>query len=472
MFRSIFMRLFWTNFMITVVVLASVSLAMTGFLGNYVENQQYDISLKTARNIEYLTIVLQIENHDLRSQAIYNSTLASWSEFTGSDITVVGDTGDIFSSTTAIQRVPAELLSRVLSGETITEKSHFGNFYTKSVYVVGVPVYYRDKIAGAIYFNTPLPDLNRNLLDLLNLLAVSCAASMLIAFILVYIQSKHISAPIKDINRAVNYIASGKFDKRVKVAAPDEIGQLASSFNYMAETLSRLDETHNGFISDISHELRTPMTSISGFVGGILDGTIPDARQKEYLQIVYDESIRLTKLTNDMLEMSKMSSSEYKLDISEFDINELVRRCIIQSEQRISNKNLDLDIHFGAEIIKVLGDRDAIQRVILNILDNAVKFSFENTKIQISTWYKDAKAYVSIGNFGMGIDRKDIKHVFDRFYKTDKARSSDKKGAGLGLSMVKNIISLHKQQIWVDSSETKDGSDVKFTKFTFTLKSV
>lgn len=472
MFRSIFTRLFWTNFLITVIALLSASAAMTVFLGNYIESKQYNDSIKTSGNIEYLTIVLQIENHSGYMQNVYNSTLASWAEFIDSDITVVDKKGNIFASTASIQRVPASLLSRVLAGETVSEKSYFGNYYSKRVFVVGVPLYYQGTVAGAMYFNTYLPNLNKDILDFINMFALACAASIIIAFVLVYIQAKHISAPIKDINKAVNYIASGKFDKRVRVSAPDEIGQLASSFNYMAETLSKINDTHNAFISDVSHELRTPMTSISGFVGGILDGTIPKERQNDYLQLVYDESIRLTKLTNDMLEMSKLSSSEYKLDIKEFDINELIRRCIIQSEQRISDKNLELEINFGAEIIKVLGDKDAIQRVVINILDNAIKFSFENTKILISSWFKDSKVYVSIGNFGTGINKEEIKHIFDRFYKTDKSRSSDKKGAGLGLSMVKNIISLHKQQIWVDSSETKSGTGVKFTKFTFTLKSV
>ncbi len=472
MFRSIFTRLFWTNFMIVVLVLSSASVAMTGFLSYYVENKQYDLSVKTAKNIEYLTIVLQIENSDPRSRALYQSTLASWADFTGSDITVVNSTGDIFSSTTEIHRVPAEFLTPVLSGETITKKSLFGKYYNTPVYVVGLPMYYQDKLIGAVYFNTQTPYMNRSVFDFLRMLLLSFVASMLVAFILVYIQSRHISTPIKNINKAVNDIASGKFDKRVKISASDEIGQLASSFNYMAQSLSKINDTHNEFISDVSHELRTPMTSISGFVGGILDGTIPPERHNEYLKLVYDESIRLTKLTNDMLEMSKMSSSEYKLDISSFDINELVRRCIIQLEKRITDKNLELEVDFNVEKIMVLGDKDAIQRVIINILDNAIKFSFENTKVIISTWFKDKKAYVSIGNFGTGIEKNDINHIFDRFYKTDKSRTSDKKGAGLGLSMVKNIISLHKQQIWVDSFETKSGTSVKFTKFTFTLTTV
>ncbi len=470
MFRSIFTRLFWTNFIIVTLVLVLAFTAVIGFLGYHVQKEKFSLCQKASKHIEYLTIVLHIETHDPMSRAVYDSTIASWAEFTDSDIAITDSQGNIFSTTTNINSVPSELLSKVLSGNTATEKSHFGSYYKRPVYVVGIPLYYSDRVIGAVYFNTPVNVLSSDTLDFVDIFLMSCAIALLVAFLLVFHQSKRISAPIKDINSAVNYIASGKFDKRVKVSSSDEIGQLASSFNYMADSLDKIHSTHTSFISDVSHELRTPMTSISGFVGGILDGTIPPEKHKEYLKIVYDESVRLTKLTNDMLQMSKMSSSEFKLDITDFDINELIRRCIIQSEQRISVKNLELEINFVPDSIKVLGDKDAIQRVVLNILDNAIKFSFENTKIIISTWYKDAKAYVSIGNFGTGIDIEDIPHIFDRFYKTDRSRTSDKRGAGLGLSMVRNIISLHKGQIWVDSTETKEGTGVKFTKFTFTLK--
>lgn len=456
--------------MIIITVLTSISAAMYGFLGYYTSKKQYDLAEKTAKNIEYLTIFFQVENTDIRINNVYNSTVASWAEFTGADITVVDNGGNILSSTSDIVRVPSKLLGEVLSGKTIKLRGHFGNYYNSKVFTVGIPLYYQNTIIGAMYFNTPMPDLNRDVSEFMYMLLLSNFVSILIALLLVYFQSLHISAPIKDINKAVNDISSGKFDKRLKITSCDEIGQLASSFNYMAESLSKINNTQADFISDVSHELRTPMTSISGFVGGMLDGTIPPEKHKDYLTLVYDESQRLVRLTNDMLEMSKMSSSKYKLDITSFDINELVRRCIIQLEACISEKNIELEINFDAEIIKVLADKDAIQRVIINILDNAIKFSYENTKIIISTWFKDGKAYVSIGNFGQGMSNEEISHIFDRFYKTDKSRTSDKKGAGLGLAMVQNIIALHKQQIWADSSETKTGTGVKFTKFTFTLK--
>ena len=171
-----------------------------------------------------------------------------------------------------------------------------------------------------------------------------------------------------------------------------------------------------------------------------------------------------------MLEMTKMQSNEYKLDITEFDINELIRVCIIQLGQKIDDKNLEIEADFENDKMMVLADRDAIKRVVINILDNAIKFSYNNTKIIIKTKNINRHAYVAIGNFGIGMNEEEIKNVFDRFYKTDKSRSEDKKGVGLGMSFAKNIINLHKQKIWVESIDAKESSDVKFTQFTFTLE--
>jgi signal transduction histidine kinase len=171
-----------------------------------------------------------------------------------------------------------------------------------------------------------------------------------------------------------------------------------------------------------------------------------------------------------MLEMSKMSSSEYKLDISEFELNELIRVSIISLGNKIDDKNLDLNVDFDRDKLEVLGDKDSIQRVLINLIDNAVKFSYPNTTIGINSWVEGKKAYVSVGNFGDGIDSADLSNVFNRFYKTDKSRHNEKSGAGLGLSLVKNILVLHKQGIWVESVDTKEGSNVKYTKFTFTLE--
>ena len=219
-----------------------------------------------------------------------------------------------------------------------------------------------------------------------------------------------------------------------------------------------------------------------------MDGTIPPEKEKEYLKIVLDESKRLTKMVNDMLEMSKMSSSEYKLDVSEFDLNELTRICIIGLCNRIDEKNLELNVDFEDDILKVIAKERGIQiyytkiptfikgnvtlvsELVYNLLDNAIKFSYPNTTIGIRTWIEDGRARFCVGNFGDGISGADLSNIFNRFYKTDKSRVNEKSGAGLGLSFVKNIMTLHKQNVWVESVDTKEGSTVKYTKFTFTLE--
>lgn len=432
--------------------------------------KQYDLVTKASDSIEYMTISLQIESNNAQSTTLYKHTLDSWAEFANADITIINSYGEVFASTTTVMSIPEESAKSVLNGRVIKERGTFGGQYPKKVFTVGLPISYKGNIIGGMFFNTMMPDLNKTVLEVLYIFLLSSVMTIIVAFIFLYFQSRRISKPIKQINRAAMNIAAGKFDNRVDIASGDEIGQLASSFNFMADSLERLETMRDNFISDVSHELRTPMTSISGFVQGILDRTIPPEEEEKYLQIVLDESVRLTKLVNDMLDVSKMENSEYKLDISEFDITELVRLCIIQLEQRIDSKNLELDVDFEKDNISVLADKDAIRRVVINLLDNAIKFSYENTKIQIKVWTQSKNAFISVGNFGIGIENKNLRYVFDRFYKTDKSRGNDKKGAGLGLALVKNIISCHNQKIWVESIDTKEGSAVKYTTFTFTLE--
>lgn len=470
MFKSIFGRLFWTNVMILLLVFVSVSVSVSIFVGRYAVNKQVEKVDAVSDTIEYWTGALQIENSNTYARLAYKQTIASWADFVNADIIIFNKSGKLSASTSSVRTVPEDFFNTVISGNKLIKKSNFGGEYDKRVLTVGMPVHYQDTIVGAMFFNMRLPDINYTAMELILLFLIASTFSILVAFVLVYIESKRISRPIGMINRAARDIAAGNFSERVTVDSKDEIGQLASSFNFMADSIEHIEERSQRFVSDISHELRTPMTSISGFVQGMLDGTIPEDKRDYYLQIVLDESVRLTKLTNDMLEMSKLSSSTYKLDITEFDLNELIRRCIIELESKINERNLDLKVDFEKDELRVLADKDCIHRVIINLLDNAVKFSYPNTTIDLRAYVSDGKAAVSIGNFGDGISGADLSNVFTRFYKTDKSRTSEKSGAGLGLSFVKNILALHKQSVWVESMDAKEGSDVKYTKFTFTLE--
>lgn len=472
MFKSIFQRLFWTNAMILLLVFVSVAVSGSIFVNRYTMQKQINGIVSVSDTVERLSVAMQIETADNHFKEAYRNTLRSWSQFLNSDIIIVNQDGELTESTCDIFTVPENSLADILNGHRTIQKTTFNGAYPTKVLSIGLPVRYQGTIIGAVFFNTRLPRLRQTTTELIFLFILASAFSICAAFILVYWQSKRISKPIGDINRAAQDIAAGNFSERVNITSRDEIGQLASSFNFMAASIEDLEKQRQSFISDVSHELRTPMTSMKGFVEGILDGTIPKERQNDYLSIVLSETERLTRLTNDLLEMSKMSSNEYKLNIKKFDINELMRMCIIELESRITDRNLDLNVEFAKDTINVLGDEDAIKRVVINLMDNAIKFSYPNTTIGINTWIEDGKAHICVGNFGDGIDGADLNNVFKRFYKTDKSRSNseNKSGAGLGLSFVKNILTLHKQSIWAESIDAKEGSKAKYTKFTFTLE--
>lgn len=472
MFKSIFQRLFWTNAAILMLVFVSVAVSVSIFAANYTMSKQVESIISISDTVEHWSAAMQIEDNQTIYRDAYKQTLKSWSEFIKADIIVVNLNGELINSSCDIVTVPEEYLSDIAEGNRVIQKTTFNGTYPKKVLSIGLPVKYQGTVVGAMFFNTNLPDIKKSTTELVILFMVASFFSIFVAFVLVYIQSRRISKPIGDINRAAQDIAAGNFSGRVKITSKDETGQLASSFNFMAASIEDLENQRQSFVSDVSHELRTPMTSISGFIEGILDGTIPEEKRDDYLQIVLDESKRLTRLVNDLLEMSKMSSSEYKLDIKSFDMNELIRVCIIGLENRITERNLDLNVDFSSDTLEVLADQDAIKRVVINLMDNAIKFSYPNTTIGINTWVEDGHAHICIGNFGDGIDGADLSNVFNRFYKTDKSRTNgnNKSGAGLGLSFVKNILTLHKQSIWVESVDTVEGSKAKYTKFTFTLE--
>jgi len=468
MFKTIFKRLFWTSTAIIVLVVSLISMSMIVLMDKFVLEERMTSAKKASQSIEYLTTEIAMDGFDSRLKMVYNSTLASWSMMLESSITVIDENGGVFASTNNNDSaIPNSFLEEVLSGKTIS-KSLSSKKNDRPGYLIGFPISYQGKVIGGIFYLYP-PGLRSGTIKAFShTVFISLLIALFIALCLVYLESLQISRPLKKINSATLEIASGKFDKRVNVSGKDEIAQLASSFNYMTDSLERLEEMRAGFVSDISHELRTPMTSISGFVAGILDGTIPKEKQNDYLELVLEETTRLSRLTNEMFEMTKITSKGYKLSITKFDLAETVRLSIIGLGQKIDKKNIDLDVNFEENVMNVLADQDAIKRVIINLLDNAIKFGFENSLISISVFNKDKSTVFEISNIGNGISEEDIPYIFDRFYKSDKSRSRNIGGVGLGLSFVKNILNLHSQQITAKSVPINEKE--KRTTFSFTLQ--
>lgn len=287
---------------------------------------------------------------------------------------------------------------------------------------------------------------------------------MLAAVIAVYFITERIINPLRNMTKATKKFAKGDFSTRVTVCGNDEIADLGNAFNQMAESLDNFEKMRNSFLANVSHDLRTPMTTIAGFIDGITSGAIPPEKHEYYLGIISSEVHRLSRLVTDLLNISRMESGEKKFNFITFDIAEMARIILISFEQKISEKNLDVEFESDADSVMVLADKDAIHQVLYNLMHNAIKFSRNGGKFSITIARSNKKVEVSVYNEGQGIADDEIKFIFDRFYKIDKSRGLDKSGVGLGLYICKTIIDAHGENITAESNGIDNAS------FRFTLK--
>lgn len=475
------------------IAILLVSTSITGvmlyiFLGNFASEEKEKLLSDTADSInsmlnDYLTAYYNNYNNPMFAfwEEIYrrmlDNALERESQSTGTVIWIVsteGEIGIIKGNQAVVREIVQKLTDDtgkiklqnpaqykdVMSGSVPMVKE-IGDFYglfkdtNVSWLTIGKPFTYNGKILGAVYLHTPVPEVQRARSSVFKFFIFAVVISIIISIVLIYIFSLKLSRPLKKINSAAKKIASGKFDERLDISSEDEIGELARSFNNMAGELQNLENMRRGFIANVSHELRTTMTSIHGFIEGILDGTIPPEKEKDYLLIVRDEIRRLNRLTTDLLDLAKMEAGEITINPVNFNINELIRRCIIKLENFITQKDIEVEANFEEEDMYVKADIDSIERVLINLMHNAVKFVQQNGKIKVSTSSYKNKVLVCVEDNGIGIDRNEIDLIWERFYKSDKSRSKEKGGAGLGLAIVRNIINDHKQEIWVESEVGK-----------------
>ncbi len=278
---------------------------------------------------------------------------------------------------------------------------------------------------------------------------IVCLAGLILLF--VYILTIH--RPLKQMLRSAAAYAEGAYETPIPVQQEDELGFLANVMNFMAHELDSLEEDQRKFISNISHDFRSPLTSIKGYAEAMADGTIPPGMQEKYLNIIVFESERLEKLTQSLLELNKYSAGGVYLDISAFDINEQIRRTILTFEGRCQEKSLTFDLRLSETPLTVKADAAKIDQVLHNLIDNAVKFSNSNSAISIETTLRNGKVFVSVKDSGIGIPGSSLNKIWERFYKTDLSRGKDKKGTGLGLAIVREIIHAHHENINVISTE-------------------
>ncbi len=317
---------------------------------------------------------------------------------------------------------------------------------------------------GVVFTCSSTEGINTLIVSTIKTMVMASLWVFLAALIAVYFISERIIGPLKEMSRAAKCYASGKFDVRIKVHGDDEVAELATAFNHMAADLESLENMRNSFLASVSHDLKTPMTVISGFIDGILSGAIPPEQQSEYLERIKNEVLRLSRLVRQLLDLSRLQAGDRKFEFTSFDICEVARQIVLSFEQKIDEKHLDVEFICDDDRMKVYADKDSIHQILYNICDNAVKFSREGGKYRIQITSKKQKILVSVFNEGQGIAEEDLPFVFERFYKTDKSRGLDKTGVGLGLYIAKTIIDAHGESIKCDSVAGE------WCKFEFTLE--
>lgn len=345
----------------------------------------------------------------------------------------------------------------------IYELSTFNGFYDKDSFIFAQKL---DSDGETYYFISKLGYnmLPKYMFQLFVTLFITASAILAGSLTIIYMSTKRLVTPIKEMTMAARRFGESDFTQKLHISDENELGYLANSLNEMASSLEEIEETRKTFISNVSHELKTPMTTIGGFVDGILDGTIPKEQHRHYLQIVSKEVNRLARLVRSMLNISKYESGELALSTENFDVLPVILQTLLNFEKRIEEKNIDIQ-GLDVDAVRLNADPDLTQQVIYNLVENAVKFVDNGGYIRFEfSEDEDGMRRVSIRNSGDGLKAKEISKVFERFYKTDESRGIDPGGVGLGLSIVSSIIKLHGGTIRVSSEPNS------FTEFSFSLK--
>lgn len=407
----------------------------------------------------------------------YQLYVASLANISGSTVILAENSGEIVYASSGGGAgsllsgvVPADCMETISTQGSYAQRSSLGGLLSDRSFVTGVPILQKSYITGLTYQRgvvlvvSDTSTLTAMWQDLAAIFLLSAAVVLLLASGISSVTSLRQTKPLKDMAEAVRRFGQGEFGVRVEGCEDrrDEVGELAEAFNAMADSLAKSEAQRSEFIANVSHELKTPMTTIAGFADGILDGTIPREKEGEALTTISSETRRLSRLVRRMLDLSRLQSNENVTAQERFDVSELLLRVLVSLEGKITGRGLDVETQLPEGPVMVWGDPDAITQVCYNLLDNAIKFATPESVLGLEIQVKGEKALVSVRNRGETIPPEELNQIFDRFHKTDRSRSVDREGVGLGLYIVKTIINNHRENISVTS---EDG----LTTFTFTL---
>lgn len=477
--RSQFQGLYWRQLSLTVgMVMLTLFLLGTSFFSlsyNYAKNQKSEELLTKARvmgqlSVSYLENGRYLDMEVLQSDPDFRQ-LASFAA-TVSDVhfMICDKEGHVLLTTDKslegrVVTMPESMTREIVEDGSTSRRDDLNGLYDTNRFVVGVPAVSPEtqEIVGVVYGVSSTDSLDSMWQGFIGLFFMTAFVVLMISFMASSVTTMRQVQPIREMVQATRRYAEGDFDIRMyDYGRKDEIGELAASFNAMAESLQQTERQRREFIANISHELKTPMTTIAGYTDGILDGTIAPENERQYLQIISDESRRLSRLVRRMLDVSQLQAIDPLKGGNHFDVCESMRRVLVSMEKKITDRHLDVEADIPDEPILVLGDNDLITQVIYNLLENATKFAREGSTLYLGVTTLDGKARVTVRNVGDTISAEELPLLFERFHKSDKSRSEDKDGVGLGLYIVKTILEQHHEKINVTSENG-------VTTFTFSL---
>ena len=477
--RKQFQGLYWRQLFVTAgTVMLTLLLLGASFFSlsyNYAREQRSDEITAQARvmsqlSVSYLENGRYLSIEELRSDPAFQQLASFAAMVSDVDFMICDVDGHVLLSTDQnldgmVLTMPEDMTRDIMDNGSTSRRSDLGGLYESKQFIVGVPVVNTETqgVVGEVFAVSAMTSLDIMWRGFVGLFFMTAFVSLMIAFMASSITAMRQVKPIREMAQATRLYAEGDFDVRMRdYGRNDEVGELAASFNNMAESLQQTERQRREFIANISHELKTPMTTIAGYTDGILDGTIPPENERKYLQIISDESRRLSRMVRRMLDVSQLQVMDPLRNGNHFDICESMRRVLISMEQKINDRHLDVEADIPEEPILVLGDNDMITQVIYNLLENAAKFAREGTALYLGVTPVDGKARVTVRNLGETIAPEELPLLFERFHKSDKSRSEDKDGVGLGLYIVKTILEQHKEKINVTSENG-------VTTFTFSL---
>lgn len=463
--RTLWSRLIICYLISVILVFLFLNTYGMGLLENRLQEDQEDLLIREAYliNSEYLE---SFYDEELTS-ADFASQMKSIDAYLEIRVWIVNTDGVVILDSAGQKNAAPILLNELdptFLEKTISENTMFKGIFYEPMLSVIQPVNYNYQFRGYIVLHTPLSGIREHAViyfDVINICFLLFFPLLLLIFIYIYFVTAN---PMKRLIKAAMEYSSGNYSYHLDLKGSSEFRDLGAAVSYMADEISQLDDYQKKFVANISHDFRSPLTSIKGYAEAILDGTIPHDMQDKYLNIILFETERLNKLTASLLELNQFENHGALLDIVSFDINHIIKKTAETFEGACRNKKITLNLVFSSQEIYVDADVGKIQQVLYNLIDNAIKFSHNNSKIKLSTEEKGEKVFVSVKDYGIGIPKDSIKKIWDRFYKTDTSRGKDKKGTGLGLSITKEIIQAHNENINVISTEGAG------TEFVFSLK--